>query len=479
MATTSPDNSFSRTVWWAVRPLWVWRLVRLFFRSLWLAALLALAGGLLAYQAGRPLAWLDWVVAGAALFVALFLFLSLWPISARRLTRRLDQHFEFQDQLMAAYEVAGRGGAQNYIETDLLDAAQSSLHEVRRRFIRRLPLPWTDLEMAALVATAAVAVFYWVAALGMPARPLVAHAGYRPLPAPGGEPLVVLPGAPPELQPSLTSQIATGDASVAATLNSAASAQEMLDELAEALRNQTFTETAGEALSQGAIEQAASELRELAQNADALSDEARRDLAESLMAAAEALQDSAPEQAEQLRQMAESLLQNNSNSAAQNAATADALEGLAQLIEAADGDRSSASNQGTALGTGGNAGPQGSEGEGETGSGGSGAAEPSDTDNAPGDETGAGSAGQVGNEEESTGSVESLQSQGVAVPLPESQSLDAGALRPAYDPSQAYQHRSVPYVHVGASGQGGEQPSDPLSIPWRLRNVIQRYFSPP
>jgi hypothetical protein len=63
--------------------------------------------------------------------------------------------------------------------------------------------------------------------------------------------------------------------------------------------------------------------------------------------------------------------------------------------------------------------------------------------------------------------------------LPESQSLDAGSLRPRYDPSQAYQYRSVPYVYVNASGAGGEQPADPLSIPWRLRNVIQRYFSPP
>ena len=471
-------NTFSRSVWWAVRPLWVWRLVRLLFRSLWLAAVVALVGGLVAYALGRAIAWLDWVVIGSVAFVGLFLFLALWPISARRLTRRLDQHFEFQDQLMAAYEVAGRGGAQNYIETDLLEAAHDSLREARRRFIRRLPLPWTDLEMAALVATAAVAAYYWIAAMGLPPRPVVAHASYVPLPAPGAEPLVELPGIPAQMQPSLASQLATGeDPGEAATLNSAAAAQEVLDELAEALRNQTFTETAGEALNQGAIEQAASELRELAQNADALSDEARRDLAESLMAAAEALQDSAPEQAADLREMAESLLENNSNSAAQNAATADALEGLAQMIESADGDRSRPGDQGSQLPGGG--GGQGQDAEGDTGAGGTGSAEPSGAEDAAGDEAGAGSAGKVGNEELSTGSVESLQAQGVAVPLPESQSLDSGSLRPAYDPAQAYQHRSVPYVYVGASGEGGEQPADPLSIPWRLRNVIQRYFSPP
>lgn len=474
---TSSANPFSRSVWWAVRPLWFWRLVRLLFRSLWVSALLALAGGLLAYSAGRPLAWLDWAAIGSVLFVALFLFLALWPISARTLTRRLDQHFDFQDQLMAAYEVTGRGGAQNYIETDLLAAAHSSLHEARRRFFRRLPLPWTDLEMAVVVGTAAVAVYYWAAALAMPAPPVVTHSSYVPLPAPGLEPMVQLPGAPAEAQPSLASQIATGlDPGEAATLNSAAGAQAVLDELAEALRSQSFTEAAGEALSQGALEQAADELRQLAQDADALSDEARNDLAESLMAAAEALQDTAPDQAERLRDMAESLLENTSNSAAVNAATADALEGLAQMIEAADGDRTQPSTGGTEVGSMGGTGQEGAgeEGEAESGaSGGEGSAE-----DEGGEETGAGG-GQVGVEESSTGSVESLRSQGIAVPLPEGQSLDAGSLRPRYDPSQAYQYRSVPYVHVNASGQGGEQAADPLSIPWRLRNVIQRYFSPP
>lgn len=473
-------NTFSRSVWWAVRPLWVWRLVRLLFRSLWLAALLALAGGLLTYVAGRHLAWLDWAVVASALFVGLFSCLALWPISARRLTRRLDQHFDFQDQLMAAYEVAGRGGARNYIETDLLDSAHSSLREVRRRFIRRLPLPWTDLEMAALVGAAAVAAYFWIAALALPVRPLVSHASYVPLPAPGAEPLVELPGAPAELQPGLAGQVATGsDPGAAATVNSAAGAQDVLDELAEALRSQSFTETAGEALSQGAVDQAARELREAAQNADALSDEARNDLAASLLAAAEQLEDTAPEEAQRLRDMAEALLdaQRDSNSAAQNAATADALEGLAQMIEAANGNRTSASSQGSDQT--GDLGGAGDNSGGESGEGGSGTAQGSTGDEASGDEVGAGSAGQVGNEEQSTGSVESLQSQGVAIPLPESQALEAGSLRPATNPGQAYQYRSVPYVYINASGAGGEQPSDPLSIPWRLRNVIQRYFSPP
>jgi hypothetical protein len=378
---------------------------------------------------------------------------------------------------MAAYEVSGRGGAQNYIETDLLEAAHSSLHEARRRFIRRLPLPWTDLEMAAVVGTAIVAAYYWAAALAMPAPPTVTHTSFVPLPAPGLEPQVALPGAPAEAQPSLASQIATGlDPGEAATLNSAAGAQEVLDELAEALRQQSFTEAAGESLSQGALEQAASELRELAQDADALSDEARNDLAESLMAAADALQDSAPDQAERLRDMAESLLENTSNSAAVNAATADALEGLAQMIEAADGDRTQPGSDGTEVGSTGSTGQEGAGEEGEAGAGASGGEGSAEGEG--GQETGAGG-GQVGVEESSTGSVESLRSQGIAVPLPEGQSLDSGSLRPRYDPSQAYQYRSVPYVHVNASGQGGEQAADPLSIPWRLRNVIQRYFSPP
>jgi hypothetical protein len=169
------------------------------------------------------------------------------------------------------------------------------------------------------------------------------------------------------------------------------------------------------------------------------------------------------------------LEQEASSDAAQSASTADALEELAQMIESADGARA---GQGDSEGAPGNA--AGSEGGSQGGDGSEGASS-TEGNNASGTQSGAqGSAGEQSTaEEQSTGSVESLVAAGDAVSLRRSESLDPGALRPADNPGRATDRRSVPYVHYGAAGAGGEQASDPLTIPWRLRNIIERYFSPP
>jgi hypothetical protein len=142
------------------------------------------------------------------------------------------------------------------------------------------------------------------------------------------------------------------------------------------------------------------------------------------------------------------------------------------MIESADGARAQDNNR-----PGAGAGEAG-EGATQTGEGSDGNRE------GAGQEAGQGESGDTAGggggvrEEASTGSVVSLQQVPVPVPLRRSESLDPGTLRPAEDPTLAQDRRSVPYVHTEAAGAGGERSSDPLTIPWRLRNVIQRYFSP-
>jgi len=461
-------------IWWAVRPLWFWRLVRLLVRSLWLAGLVVLAGWLYTLFTGRLFAWADWAVAGAALALLLFLIQAVWPVRSAALARRLDDRYAMRDQLAAAYEVAQRGPA-NYIERDLLSAADDTLGEVRRQVRFKFNIPWHDLEMALVVGVGLVAVFYWLAASGAPGVPSILHGAPEALPAVGLEPMVSLPGVPAEFQPAGAGQVGIdpGEAGEAGVLE-AADAQNLLDTLAEALSEPSITQSAGQSLAQGDAEQAAEDLRDLAQNAESISDQARADLAESLREAAEELEASNPEQARALREAADALEQQDSDAAAQNAATADALENLAQMIESADSTRA---GPGAAEGEPGNA--AGDEG-GDAGGEGSEGASGTEGSDSSGSQSGAqGSAGSQAAEEQSTGSVESLLAAGDAVPLRRSESLDPGALRPAEDQNSATARRSVPYVHYGASGAGGQQPSDPLSIPWRLRNVIQRYFSPP
>jgi hypothetical protein len=470
-AAVETRRGFARTLWWAIRPLWIWRLLRLFVRSLWLAALLALVGWLLAFAAGRELPWQAWAVAATALFAVLLPLQALWPLSHGRLAGRLDRRFQLYDQLTAAYEVAWRGPA-NYLESDLVEASAQTLAEIRRRLLFQVAIPWTDLQLAVLVGAAVVAVFTWAAALNPPPSPVIAAASYEPLPPVGLEPLVDLPGVPAEAQTSRAGQIgANPDASESAGVLEATDAQAILDALAQALSEPPVTQSAAAALAQGDAEQAAEDLRDLAEDADALSEGTRRTIAESLREAADALEDTAPEQAQALRDAADALEQQTSNEAAQNAAAADALGDLAQMIESADGARAQDDNR---PGAGAGEAEEGATQAGEGGDSNREGAGQQSGQSQSGDSPGGGGS----REEASTGSVVSLQQPPVPVPLRRGESLDPGTLRPAEDPTLAQDRRSVPYVHTEAAGAGGERSSDPLTIPWRLRNVIQRYFSP-
>ena len=64
-------------IWWAVRPLWFWRLVRLLVRSLWLAGLVVLAGWLYTLFTGRLFAWAERAACDAPLLRYLGGFLIL------------------------------------------------------------------------------------------------------------------------------------------------------------------------------------------------------------------------------------------------------------------------------------------------------------------------------------------------------------------------------------------------------------------
>ena len=472
-------NTLTRRLWWAVRPLWAWRLVRLLVRSVWLAGLVTLGGWLLTATAGWALGPREWTLLGGGALLVVFILQALWPVPADRLAGRLDRRYQLLDQLTAAYEVAARG-PQNYIEHELLAAADATLSDLRRQWRFTVAIPWNDLLLAGVVGTALVAAAYGLAAQQAVPAPTLTHAAYQALPPVGLEPLVDLPGVPAAYQPAHAGQVtdaanAQAGAEDAQGLAQSAAAQEVLDALAEALSIPSLTQSAGTALAQGDTERAADELRSLAQEAEGIGSDARQALVEAMAQAAERLADSAPEVSEQLNEDGGALTQNQSDAAAQTSATADALESLAQMIEQAGSQRVNPNQTNDAPGdsntSGAGSNNQSSEGaDGQDG----------DTSDATGGQTGGTGAGNRGApEEQGTGSLESLRAAGGAVPLPPSESLDPGSLRPAENPGQAHARRSVPYAYLDASGAGGAQPSDPLSIPWRLRNVIQRYFSPP
>jgi HPt (histidine-containing phosphotransfer) domain-containing protein len=427
-------NTFEQRVWWAVRPQWFWRMLRLGLRTFWISAALSAAGWLAARSALPPAAHMPlavWVAGGFALFVILLPVIALWPISMANLARRLDVTFKLADRLTTAHEVAQSQTPQNYLEARLLHSSRGLLTGVRSRLLRAPRVPWVDFELS-LLAVLAIYACYLLSGAAVVRPPNIPGAAHEPPPPLAAEVEVPLPGAPPELNGAPDGDAPGGDGEP----TDQGAAQQAMEALAEALSEQSITQSAGAALAQGDTSRAAEALRELADQAGSLSEQSLEALAESLREAAQETQGASPEAAEAINEAANAL---------QGGDPSSGLEDLAQLVEQLD----------EAL-------QEGAVGEG-AGQGG-----------------GAGSGGSTGRETQTDGSTERLQGESEVVDMPEDELPpdEEGILQPPQDDSEATEQRSTPYTHTGATGSGGTQAGDPLTFPWRLRDVVQRYFSP-
>jgi hypothetical protein len=151
--------------------------------------------------------------------------------------------------------------------------------------------------------------------------------------------------------------------------------------------------------------------------------------------------------ADQIAEAAQGIAPNEADPAESAASAAQGLEDLANLLEALDQSRTEGSS-------------------GATGTGGVGA--------------GSGQGEALNRETQSGGTTERLQTEGQPVELSSDQTPDEAnnVLQPPEHDNAPTGTTNTPYTQTGASGSGGNQPADPLSFPWRLRRVIQRYFSP-
>ena len=432
---------YRRRVWNAVRPLWMWRLLRLALRAAWLSGALAVGGVLASEFFGWPLTFDQGLVGGVALFPVLFGLFVLWPVSTPALVRRMDVTLASRDQLSTAREVAARG-PQNYIEARLLNEAESLLTTARARLPRAV-IPWADLEMCLLVAMVSFALSLNFGLSGASLPP----ADYVPLPPLGQEPTVNLPGLPPELSANQSPPFLSPEEAQADALDvDPATAQQALDALARALAGASATQSAANNLAQGDTQQAAADLRQLAEAAKSLDPATRAQLADQLQQTAEQLAASAPDVAEQLQQLAENLRNPDP------AFAREALAALARLVE----DLKGAQN------------PNAQTTQREGGS------------SAPNQTGGVGFSSTAGREIQTGAPSDRLAGQGEVVRLPEGEasSTEAGTLQ---GPSYADVADTEGAVSSSASGEGsgnaGGIETDPLTYSWRWRDVVQGYFS--
>lgn len=424
------------------------RTVRLLLRAVWTG----LAGYLIAWGIHELTGALPdhrfWLAMGLAL--ALPSLLAIFrPLPMTRLAWNLDRRFALREQLSAAWQAAQHPSPSRLIPL-LLSDAEALLPALRARLLRR---GWflareglAALIVAILFLTIHISRTYSLALtvpdstpLGLP--PLAEAPTYQDL-FPSGIPgLTASPPAGPAPSDPLGPEQAT-------TLD------DLLSNLGQALSQSPETLPTGEALQQGDLEEAAAELERLADQLDALPPDARQNAQDALQRAAEQARNAGQEDlAEALQQAADSL----EAPAANNLEAAEALDDLA-------GELRRLEEQFAALGQPGEQEP---------------AAEPSPGDQ-PGEGEGAAAAGTGSSSQGQLEPLERLEGEGQTVEI-EGGDTPSGMLTPG-EPGGAPLPGGAPIIVAeGDPADTGLISSilTPYNFPWRWRDVVSQYFSPP
>lgn len=425
------------------------RRLRLAIRAVWLA-LLVWAVGLAASLIGVTIAPLALLLAAGAILVIGLGYAWLSHPSLARLAKGLDRHYELDEQLATALEIA-RHSEATQVEARLLDETDTLLLRMKRFFDLQPLTPWREVETLLAVALLAIGLTLTTGPFGLNAESPIA-----------------LPDLPPPAAPTETAQEQPTEQPVSEEQQQpelSPEAQQAANAIADALRDNGATRSAAESLDQGDTAGAASELRELADQADQLSDQARQDLAEGLRDAAEQLEGTQPDLANELQREADALEQGGEE-------TAQALEDLARTVEQLGQQGQQAAEQ---------PGDQGQQGQ-QPGDQGQGQQQSSEQQGQSG-QPGSGAGNQLGGEQRGAQGDSTAQAEGEALPLPEP-STAGGPTTDANGPKG-------PTIELGAGGtgesdSGGGNPSDqpiqgeadPNSVPSEYRDVVEDYFTP-
>jgi hypothetical protein len=307
------------------------------------------------------------------------------------------------------------------------------------------------LEIHALIAVAAI---LGAMLLFDAVRPEIPSAPPVGLPQAGQEPSAdaVLPPDPTLQQPPLPPQ----------QVPSQAQLRDILQILADALRDQAITFAIAQAIDRDELDRAAEELRRLADQLDELSVQARTELGDSLQEAADNIGRDAPNVTEPLQSGAEALDIKNLSGASR------ALEDLAQVLEELDEAVSESEPS-----------EDGSE------SNESGEAEAADSSEAPAEaeeEGGAGEGtGEGGDSDQGPGEAEDrLPIDGQPLELESDLESDNRVLQPAELDAETGEERTLdsPFTRQPLNAAGEDLGPDPLTYPWEKREIIRRYFTP-
>lgn len=448
MSTLESGTPFLRTLKRLQGAFWQRRVVYWWIRALWLALLVPVVvmAGYLWW--GWQISWGVWLSIMLLIGVLAFVW-SMRPINLKKLAHRLDNLLGMRAQLVTAYEVSQNSStalADNMVAEQLVQSSVNTTVDLRKQVNILGRAFW--LEMQALIAVVAI-----LAALLIfdALRPNIPEAPQIDLPVAGQEPTAdqVIPPDPSLQDQQEAEQQPLDDSQV----------RNVLEILADALRDQAVTHAVSEAIDRDDLSGAAEELRRLADRLDDLSSETHQELGDSLQEAADNIGEDAPTITDPLQRGKQALDINNLSGASQ------ALEDLAEAIENLNEDTPQDNqNQGGGSDEQQEQQPQEVQ-EGQQEQGGAGAGEGN-----------AGSSNSQLDEEE-----DRLPIDGQPLELEnKDEATEDRVLQSSELNAQAGEESSAsnPFTRQPLNADGDELGPDPLTYPWEKRDVVRQYFTP-
>ncbi|MFQ5615789.1 MAG: hypothetical protein ACE5GO_04920 [Anaerolineales bacterium] len=430
------------------------RAARLLLRAAWTGLAGCLIGWGVYTLFGVPENTAYWIVLGAV-FAAPSLLAIFHPLRMARLVWEMDRRLGLREQVSAAWQVSRDERGKSRIASRLIEDVVTLLPGQRSRILRRGWFLGRDLESALIIITLLVTILWFGAFNVTLALPESAPLELPPLDQPPTSEDVFPSGIPGVTNPPEADQAGNDAAPGAdASPGEIGTLDNILTGLGEALSGHPETAEAGEALQQGDLEGAAAAIERIADQVDLLPEDARQNAQQALRKAAQQAREAGQDELAGTLERAAQALQNPNSTV-----TANALDELANELREL-GEVFAAMGQ---------------PGDDDPGD--------SPPDNSP----------QVGSSEGGSGASAGADS-GKPEPLirlegegeefeVEGGDEPSGLLTPG-EPSGEV----APPTGGIPSVAGGGSPGDtgiinsiltPYSFPWRWRDVVSDYFSPP
>lgn len=262
--------------------IWIQRMLAIVVRGVWLTLLVGCLWMLVDLLGGPAFGRQIWLAAGVVIMLCSLVIAVLSRPSRGQVARMLDRSFTLQERISTALGNIGKdvpieGGHASVVYLQIADAA-NALTAAQEQPAFRLRPPARELVMAIALALAFAALAF---ARGAGADVPPAQTNVVPEFVPAAQRFVQ-----PEAQPTPDPQNAPSVAEVQQMVQNSIDNQKDLAALADALSDHALTRDAAEQIQQGNYSQAAEELRNVANQADQLSQSERDNLASDLSQAA-------------------------------------------------------------------------------------------------------------------------------------------------------------------------------------------------